>query len=323
MKIGMLVSRIRVEEKWLLSSFESRGITCDRIDDGDINFILDQPGRWAEYDVVLERSLSYARGLYASQILNAWGIPTINMSQVAMVCGDKLATSTALRMAGLPQPRIKIAFTADAALEAIEEMGYPVVLKPVVGSWGRLLSRINDRDAAEAILEHKEMLGSYQHSVFYIQEYIEKPGRDIRAMVIGDQTVCAIYRTSTHWITNTARGGQGEVCPVTPELNDLCVSAARAVGGGVLAVDVLEDPHRGYLVNEVNHTMEFHTLAPITGVDVAGLIADYTIAVASGKSYIQIQADNLPLSAPKKIIAHIPGRLAGLKHPMTPLEQAA
>jgi [lysine-biosynthesis-protein LysW]--L-2-aminoadipate ligase len=323
MKIGVLVSRIRVEEKWLLSSFESRGIPYERIDDGDINFVLDQPGRWLDYDAVLERSLSYARGLYATQILNSWGIPTVNMSQVAMICGDKLATSAALRVAGLPQPRIKIAFTPEAALEAIEEMGYPVVLKPVVGSWGRLLSRINDKDAAEAVLEHKEMLGSYQHSVFYIQEYIEKPGRDIRAMVIGDQTVCAIYRTSTHWITNTARGGQGEVCPVTPELNELCVAAARAVGGGVLAVDVLEDPHRGYLVNEVNHTMEFHTLAPITGVDVAGLIADYTIAVASGKSYIQIQTENLPLSAPKKVIAHIPGRIGVLTHPMTALEHAA
>jgi [lysine-biosynthesis-protein LysW]--L-2-aminoadipate ligase len=183
---------------------------------------------------------------------------------------------------------VKIAFTPEAALDAIEELGYPVVMKPTVGSWGRLLAKINDRDAAEAILEHKETLGSYQHSVYYIQEYIDKPGRDIRAMVVGDQTVCAIYRTAEHWITNTARGGQGENCPVTPELNDLCVAAANAVGGGVLAVDVLEDPHHGYLVNEVNHTMEFHTLAPMTGVDVPGIMVDYAIAVASGKIVPQL-----------------------------------
>ena len=116
-----------------------------------------------------------------------------------------------------------------------------MVLKPVVGSWGRLLAKINDRDAAEAMLEHKDTLGSYQHCVFYIQEYITKPGRDIRAFVVGDQTVTAIYRKSAHWITNTARGGQGEACPVTPELNDICVAAAKAVGGGVLAIDVFED----------------------------------------------------------------------------------
>lgn len=288
MKIGILLSRVRVEEKWLLASLEKKGISFERIDDGMAQFDLGTPEPWLEYDAVLERSVSYARGLYATQILNAWGIPTINMAQVAMTCGDKLATSSALALNGIPQPRIKVAFTPEAALESIEELGYPVVLKPVVGSWGRLLSKINDRDAAEAILEHKDTLGSYQHSIFYIQEYIQKPGRDIRAMVVGDQTVCAIYRSSSHWITNTARGGQGEVCPVTPELNNLCVAAARAVGGGVLAVDLFEDPRRGYLVNEVNHTMEFHTLAPVTGVDIASVIIDYVVDVATNQAPIQL-----------------------------------
>jgi [lysine-biosynthesis-protein LysW]---L-2-aminoadipate ligase len=291
MKIGLLLSRVRVEEKWILAAFEKKGIPYERIDDGCARFDLGCPGEWLQYDAILERSISYARGLYATQILNAWGIPTVNMASVAAICGDKLATSNVLASSGLPQPRVKVAFTPEAALDAIEELGYPVVVKPVVGSWGRLLSKINDRDAAEAILEHKDTLGSYQHSIFYIQEYISKPGRDIRAIVIGDQTVCAIYRQSSHWITNTARGGQGEVCPVTPELNDLCVAVAQAVGGGVLAVDVLEDPERGYLVNEVNHTMEFHTLAPVTGVDIAGRLVDYVIQVAESRS-------RLPLSIP-------------------------
>ncbi|WP_322508762.1 lysine biosynthesis protein LysX [Anaerolinea sp.] len=280
MKIGIILSRVRVEEKWLLEAFEKRGIDFERIDDRESVFDISRPDSWMVFDVVLERSISFARGLYATQILNSWGIPTVNMAHVAATCGDKLATSSALAKASVPQPRIKVAFTPEAALQAIEELGYPVVLKPVIGSWGRLLAKINDRDAAEAILEHKETLGSYQHSIYYIQEYIQKPGRDIRAFVVGDQTVCAIYRNSSHWITNTARNGQGENCPITPELNDLCVKAAHAVGGGVLAVDVLEDPQRGYLVNEINHTMEFHTLAPTTGVDIAGIIADYTIAVA-------------------------------------------
>jgi [lysine-biosynthesis-protein LysW]--L-2-aminoadipate ligase len=277
MKIGLLLSRIRVEEKWLLAALKNRGVDFERIDDGTANFELDQPGPWTQYDVVLERSLSFARGLYATQILNAWHIPTVNMSQVAMICGDKLATSNALTRAGIPQPRIKIAFTPESALQAIEEMGYPVVLKPIIGSWGRLLSKINDRDAAEAVLEHKEILGSYQHSVFYIQEYVQKPGRDIRAIVIGNQTVCAIYRNSPHWITNTARGGQGEVCPVTPELDALCVAAANAVGG---------------------HTMEFHTLAPVTGVDIAGLIVDYTLAVANGEVKLEMPSFSLPITLP-------------------------
>lgn len=288
MKVGLLLSRVRVEEKWLLEALDKRGVTYERIDDRGANFDINNPTPWLEYSVILERSLSYMRGLYATQILNAWGIPTVNMSHVALTCGDKLATSSALARAGIPQPNVKVAFTPEAALEAIEELGYPVVLKPTVGSWGRLLAKINDRDAAEAILEHKETLGSYQHSIYYIQEYIKKPGRDIRAMVVGDQTVCAIYRSSSHWITNTARGGEGESCPVTPELNDLCVAAARSVGGGVLAIDVLEDPNRGYLVNEINHTMEFHSLAPMTGVDVPGIMVDYAIAVGTGKIVPQL-----------------------------------
>ncbi len=281
-KIGVLLSRIRVEEKWLLTNLEKRGIDFDRIEDGNIQMDVSNPGEWLKYDAILERSLSFTRGLYATSVLNSWGIPTVNMASVAQVCGDKLATTSALAKAGIPQPKVKVAFTPEAALEAIEEMGYPVVLKPVVGSWGRLLSKINDRDAAEAVLEHKDTLGSFQHSVFYIQEYVKKPGRDIRAMVVGDQTICAIYRTSPHWITNTARGGQGEICPVTPELHEICQAAARAVGGGVLAVDVLEDENNGLLVNEVNHTMEFHTLAPVTGIDIAGVIIDYTLNVARG-----------------------------------------
>jgi [lysine-biosynthesis-protein LysW]--L-2-aminoadipate ligase len=287
MKIGLLLSRVRVEEKWLIEALDKRGVQYQRIDDRETSFDINAPGAWMDYSVVLERSLSYMRGLYATQILNAWGIPTVNMSHVAATCGDKLATSAALARAHIPQPRVKIAFTPESALDAIEELGYPVVLKPIVGSWGRLLAKINDRDAAEAILEHKETLGSYQHSIFYIQEFIRKPGRDIRAFVIGDQTVCAIYRSSSHWITNTARGGLGENCPITPELNAVCVQAAQAVGGGVLAVDVLEDPHRGYLINEINHTMEFHTLAPTTHVDIAGIIVDYTLAVG-GASFSEL-----------------------------------
>ncbi len=284
MKIGVLYSRLRVEEKWIFAALHQRGVDFDRLDDRKIHFDLDDPTPWQQYDAVLERSISYARGLYALKTLNAWGIPTVNKAAVAEACGDKIATANALSAAGVPQPATAVAFTPEAALEAIEAMGYPVVLKPVVGSWGRLLAKINDRDAAEAILEHKAVLGSYQHSIFYVQEYIEKPGRDIRALIIGDRVVTAIYRHSPHWITNTARGGAGEVCPLTSELESLCLNAARAVGGGVLAVDVIEHPNKGLLVNEINHTLEFHTAQPTSGIDIAGAIADYVIAVAEEKT---------------------------------------
>ena len=294
MKVGVLFSRVRVEEKWIFEGLEKRGIDYEKIDDRQAIFNLANPGPWTKYDVVLERSLSFKNGLYATQILNGWGIPTVNMAHVAATCGDKLATSIVLNRAGIPQPNVWVAFTPEAALEIMDQIGYPVVLKPVIGSWGRLLSKINDRDAAETILEHKETLGSTQHSVFYIQEYIQKPGRDIRTFVIGDRTVCAIYRNSSHWITNTARGGQAEICPVTQQLNELSLAAAQAVGGGVIAVDILEDPQRGYLVNEVNHTMEFHSTVPLTGVDIPGMLIDYALSVISNRSLV-----SMPVKAQK------------------------
>jgi [lysine-biosynthesis-protein LysW]--L-2-aminoadipate ligase len=181
-----------------------------------------------------------------------------------------------LEAAGVPQPATEIALSPEAALEAIERLGYPVVLKPPVGSWGRLLARINDRDAAEAVIEHKETLGGVNHHAYYIQEYIEKPERDIRAFVVGTETICAIYRRSDHWITNTARGGLASNCPVTPKIADLCERAALAVSGGaggILAIDLFEDPRRGLLVNEVNHTMEFRNSITTTGVHIPERIA--------------------------------------------------
>ncbi len=282
-RIGVLFSRVRVEEKWIFASLERRGLDYERLDDRLVHFDLDNPEPWRQYDVILERSISYNNGLYACRIFNTWGIPTVNTAAVAEACGDKLITTALLAKANVPQPHSRVAFTPESALETIEAMGYPVVLKPVVGSWGRLLAKVNDRDTAEAILEHKATLGSVQHSVFYIQEYIKKPGRDIRAVVVGDKVLTAIYRKSAHWITNTARGGEGELCPVTPELEDLCLKAAEAVGGGVLAVDVIEDPERGMLVNEVNHTMEFHTVQPLSGIDIADTIVGFAVNIAKEK----------------------------------------
>jgi [lysine-biosynthesis-protein LysW]--L-2-aminoadipate ligase len=284
MKIGILYSRVRAEEKLLFEAFDARGIAYDRIDDRDVEFDLQNPGTWRNYDVILERCINHSRALYALKILNDWGIPTVNTAHVADVCGNKLVTSTALVRAGVPTTRIKVAFTPESALKAIEEFGYPVVLKPAVGSWGRLLSKINDREAAEAVLEHKEILGSYHHSIFYIQEYIRKPGRDIRAFVVGDETIAAIYRIrADHWITNTARGGQATDCPVTPELNRICVAASCAVGGGITGVDLFEDPERGYLINEVNYTIEFRNSIATTGVDIPNRIIDYVLAVGRGE----------------------------------------
>jgi [lysine-biosynthesis-protein LysW]--L-2-aminoadipate ligase len=279
-RVAVLMSRVRVEEKLLLAALKARGITPELIDDRQVVFDLHENG-FRRFDVTLERCINHSRALCALRILNDWGVRTVNSYPVALTCGNKLETSSALVQSGVPTPPTRVAFTPESALAAIEEMGYPVVLKPAIGSWGRLLAKVNDREAAEALLEHKQVLGSYHHSIFYIQEYIAKPERDIRAFVVGDETVAAIYRRSEHWITNTARGGHATNCPVTPELNELCVRAAQAVGGGILGVDLLEDQDQGLLVNEVNYTIEFRNSIHTTGVDIPGRVVDYVLEVAA------------------------------------------
>jgi [lysine-biosynthesis-protein LysW]--L-2-aminoadipate ligase len=283
MNIAILYSRIRAEEKLIIQSFEQRGISPQMIDVRQIIFDLHERNTWTQYDAVLERCVSHSRALSALQILEALGVTCINNAHVAQVCGSKLETSLALIAAGVPTPAVKIAFTPESALQAIEEVGYPAVLKPAVGSWGRLLAKINDREAAEAVLEHKETLGSYHHSIFYIQEFIDKPGADIRTFVVGDETICGITRSSEHWITNTARGGQAANCPITAEIDNLSRSAARAVGGGIVAVDLLENRDEKLLVNEVNYTMEFRNSIEPTGIDIPGCIVDYVLAAGRGE----------------------------------------
>ena len=279
MRLAILTSRIRVEEKLLIEALRRRAIAFEIIDDGELLFDLSRPDeRWRQYDAVLCRSVSQSRGLAVLHVLEHWSIPVYNSAAATATCNDKLLTTLALLRAGIPTPRTLLAFDPQETIGGIEMLGYPVVLKPTTGSWGRLLARINDRDAAEAVLEHQETLGSYQHHVHYIQEYIAKPQRDIRAFVVGDRTICAIYRTSEHWVTNTARGAIASNCPVTPELDSLCVRSAQAVGGGILAIDVLEDPQRGLLVNEINATMEFRNSIAPTGVDIPNAMLDYVLS---------------------------------------------
>jgi [lysine-biosynthesis-protein LysW]--L-2-aminoadipate ligase len=280
MRIGFLHSLIRPDEKLLLEEFSRRGVALELIDDRYLTFRLGPGAARPPVDVVVERCINPSRALHALRLFEGQGVACVNTFHVASVCGDKLLTSAALREHGVSQPEVRVAFTEESALAAIEEMGYPVVLKPAVGSWGRLLAKVNDRDAAEALLEHKTVLGSYHHSIFYIQKYVEKRGRDIRAFVVGDECIAAIYRTSSHWITNTARGGRASACPVGDDLARIAVAGARAVGGGVVALDIFETAD-GFLVNEVNYTMEFKNSIAPTGVNIPGRIADYVLRRAA------------------------------------------
>ncbi len=284
MRIAITHTRVRTEERLLSEAFAQRGVAVDLIDLRDVVFDLQNAERWNEYDVVLDRCVSLTTSLTAVRILERFGVRCINTSHAIETCSDKLNTSLALGRAQIATPNVFVGVSPESALEAIERVGYPAVLKPTIGSWGRLVSRVNDRDAAEAIVEHRDTLGSVSHHVYYVQEHIAKPGRDIRVFVVGGKAIAAITRSSEHWVTNTARGARaaGFKCP--SELAALCEKTSECVGADVCAIDILECPTRGYLVNEVNHSMEFRNSIDTSGVDIPGAVADYALHVARART---------------------------------------
>jgi [lysine-biosynthesis-protein LysW]--L-2-aminoadipate ligase len=279
-RIGILLSQVREEEKLLLAAFAKRGVEPVRLLDRTLTFeltALDQP---PQLDLVLDRCMAHGRGAVALRAFGALGIPTINSIQSVTITDDKVATTLALAGAGVPTLRTAIAFDIDSALATLERIGYPAVLKPVTGSWGRLLAKVNSPASARSLMEQKRKLGSFHHAVFYIQEYVEKPGRDLRIFVIGDEVVSASYRAAEHWVTNVARGAVSSPCPITPEIAGLSLNAARAVGAEIAGVDLIETAE-GLKVIEVNGGAEFKGLMRTTDIDIAGAIASYAIARAT------------------------------------------
>lgn len=281
-RVAMLVTRMRTEEKRLVAALQARGAAVEPLPDHTLVFDphADASG---QYDAVLDRSLHLSRSRYATTLFQAAGVPTVNTPAVINVCSNKLRQSTVLHEAAVPVPKIRIAFAPTAAVAAMEAIGYPVVLKPIIGTGGQLVSLIEDREAAEAVLEHKATLGSAHHEVFFIEEYVPKPGRDLRAIVVGGQVLSVEARSGGGWRIGTNRHLTVAPVAASPEIYDVAMRASRAIAGyvgGVLAVDIMEHPERGPLVGEVNYAVDFTQTEKATGADIAGAIAEYVLSAA-------------------------------------------
>jgi len=282
-RIGMVYDRIRWEEKALIDAARSLGLDLKLIDLKNIylDTLEDSERVRDEFgDLVLQRCISYFRGLHVTALLENFGLHVINSFSVSLICGNKLFATLALARAGVPVPKTLVAFTDEGALKALNSLGYPAVLKPVVGSWGRLIALLKDREAAQALLESREEMHDALMQIYYLQEYVKRPPRDIRILTVGDEAVAAAYRYSAEgdWRTNVARGGRTEICPLTDDLVDLALKSSRAVGGGILAVDCMESPD-GIVVHEVNNTPEFKGLYAATGVNIPEKMIRYVVGV--------------------------------------------
>jgi [lysine-biosynthesis-protein LysW]--L-2-aminoadipate ligase len=273
----MIFDKIRPDERMLLDTAKKEKIPLNLYDAEHTYFRLTNGDKESFNSTILQRCISYFRALHLTALLESIGTKVINSLQAAIICGNKALTSITLTKNKIPTPKTMLAFTETAALEALKELGYPAILKPVIGSWGRLIAPLKDLDTARAFIENREyMFPLYQ--IYYIQETVKKLERDIRCFVIGDHAVAAIYRYPApgDWKTNVARGGRSEPCPITNELEEISIKAAKAVGGGVFGVDLLESG-KGLLVNEINYTTEFKSTTQTTGVNIPSLILEYAL----------------------------------------------
>ena len=278
-KICIVFDRLRTEEKLLQKKAEELGYETSMIDAKITSFDTDSKRENYEFgDVVLERCVSYYRGLHFTACLEFMDIPVINKFDVANTCGNKMITSMLLKKKNIPTPKTYFSFTAEAALENFEKIGYPLVIKPIIGSWGRSVMPIKDKDTAEAVIENRQVTDGPQDRIYYLQEMIDRPPRDIRVITVGDQAISAMYRKSSGGFkTNIALGADPELCEITKEIEDLCEKTSKAVGGGILGIDLMEDKERGLVVHEVNNTVEFKGLVKVSEKNIPKEMIDYAV----------------------------------------------
>jgi [lysine-biosynthesis-protein LysW]--L-2-aminoadipate ligase len=282
-EVCVIYDKIRFEEKALYDKAKKKGLRARIIDAKTITIDTESKRKALQLgDVILQRSISHFRGLYLTACLEYLGFMVINKFKVGETCGNKLITSLTLAKYQVPTPKTHFAFSAESAIEVISKIGFPLVLKPIVGSWGRGVFPLRDEEVANMIVEMREGDDSPLARIYYVQEMIKRPPRDLRCIVVGDKVIAAIYRYSAEneWRTNVARGGKAEVAPITNELEDIALKAAKAVGGGIVGIDLMEDEKRGLLVHEVNSTVEFRGASNVSDADIAGAIIDYALKIA-------------------------------------------
>ena len=278
-KICIVFDRLRTEEKLLQKKAEELGYETSMIDAKTTRFNTDSNKNEYDFgDVVLERCISYYRGLHFTACLEFLDVPVINSFEIANTCGNKMITSMLLKKNNIPTPKTYFSFSAESAMEHFEKVGYPLVIKPIIGSWGRSVMPIKDKDTADAIIENRQVTDGPQDRIYYLQEMIDRPPRDIRVITVGEQAVAAMYRKSSGGFkTNIALGAEPEICKITNEIEELCLNASKAVGGGILGIDLMEDKNRGLVVHEVNNTVEFKGLVKVAEKNIPKEMIDFAI----------------------------------------------
>jgi len=283
-RICIIYDKLRFEEKKIYNDIQQKGLDANLVDGKSLIFDTESSKSDSRLgDIILQRVISYNRGLHLTYCLEQIGLPVVNSFSVSEICGNKLIASLILKKNNVPTPKTTFAFSTESARECMKKLGYPLVVKPIIGSWGRGVYQIKDQFMAEMMLDSRQENDNSFSRIYYFQELIDRPSRDIRCIVIGDQIVASVFRYSSEneWRTNVAVGGRTEVAPLTSELKEIVLKASNAVGGGILGVDLMEDKERGYLVHEVNNTVEFRGASAVCKSDIAGAMTDYLVKMSS------------------------------------------
>ncbi|MFH0896942.1 MAG: RimK family alpha-L-glutamate ligase [Candidatus Bathyarchaeota archaeon] len=207
--------------------------------------------------------------------LEKLGIVVVNQPSAIEKAVDKFYALALLDEEGVNVPRTVVTESPRRALRAFKELGEDVVVKPIFGSRGMGVTRITDFEVARRIFRSLAFL----HNVLYIQEFIPHGNRDIRAFVVGDRVVAAMYRVSENWRTNVSQGAKAVAFKPPAELEELAVKASRILGCEISGVDIMEGS-AGYIINEINSQPGFRGLQSTTKVDIAGKIVDHVVELS-------------------------------------------
>ena len=296
MRIGILANKEGWHYRQLAEAFAGRGIEVENYHITDIvvkvgmslnsfasgSFVGDK--RLEELDALIVRSIPAGSleqivfRMNALHCLEQAGVFVMNPPSVIEKTVDKFYTSSLLEAYGVPTPPTMVTENRGAAMEAFFELGGDVVVKPLFGSLGKGMVRVDNPDVAYRVFSALEM----NHYVFYLQKFISHENRDIRAFVLGDRVLSAMERRGANWKTNIAQGAVG--CPI--ELNDrqeqLALEAAKAIGCPYAGVDLICSGDGEEFVLEVNGVPGWEGLLKVSSVDIAGEIADFVLKGREG-----------------------------------------
>ncbi len=270
--VELMIDVPRLEEKLILDEVKKSGLTLK------LTNVKYAPLSWRDKPATISliRTISMLRAAYSASIREAAGIKTINSLKAILIAGDKILTLGKLWEAGISFPESIIALNGEAAEKADKLIKFPIIDKPPIGSWGRLVALVKDPQALKSIIEHRELYQSQALKTHLIQRYVGGGGKDLRILVLGDEVLGAVWRIAVRgdWRSNVARGGSTREAKLSDELNELALKVSSVIGGEFVAVDVFEEDG-SYLVNEVNGVPEFKGFMEATKTNVPGKLVEY------------------------------------------------